>query len=125
MICLLKFRIRNMRLTKLATYSLTRIVILVLYITTLQPTSSLASLKADGVEKYVITRRGRYDTDVFRVQYKTGFQCPSDVCANTSAFENNTTPCSRTCKGNTPTFLPELDSCGDTASVKKSLFGSK
>ena len=117
--------IMNMGSTQLATCSSTRIVILVLYITTLQPTSSLATLKADGVEKYVITRRGRYDTDVFRVQYKTGFQCPSDVCANTSAFENNTTPCSRTCKGNTPTFLPELDSCGDTASVKKSLFGSK
>ena len=125
MICLLKFRIRNMRLTELATYSLTRIVILVLYITTLQPTSSLATLKADGVEKYVITRRGRHDTDVFRVQYKTGFQCPSDVCANTSAFENNTTPCSCSCKRNTQTFLPELGSCGDTASIKKSLFGSK
>ena len=125
MICLLKFRIRNMRLTKLATYSLTRIVILVLYITTLQPTSSLAALKADGVEKYVITRRERYDSDVFRVQYKTGFQCPSDVCANTSAFENNTTPCSCSCRYNTPTFLPELGSCGDTASIKKSLFGSK
>ena len=111
--------------TKLATCSLTRIVILVLYITTLQPTSSLATLKADGVEKYVITRRGRHDTDVFRVQYKTGFQCPSDVCANTSAFENNTTPCSCSCKRNTPTFLPELGSCGDTASIKKSLFGSK
>ena len=124
MICLLKFRIRNMRLTKLATYSLTRIVILVLHITTLQPTSSLGSLNADGVEKYVITRRGRY-TDLFRVQYKTGFQCPSDVCANTSAFENNTTPCSCSCKRNTQTFLPELGSCGDTASIKKSLFGSK
>ena len=117
--------IMNMGSTQLATCSSTRIVILVLYITTLQPTSSLASLKADGVKKYVITRRGRYDTDVFRVQYKTGFQCPSDVCANTSAFENNTTPCSCTCKGNTPTFLPELGSCGDTASIKKSLFGSK
>ena len=117
--------IMNMGSTQLATCSSTRIVILVLYITTLQPTSSLASLKADGVEKYVITRRGRYDTDVFRVQYKTGFQCPSDVCANTSAFVNNTTPCSCTCKGNTPTFLPELGSCGDTASIKKSLFGSK
>ena len=117
--------IMNMGSTQLATCSSTRIVILVLYITTLQPTSSLATLKADGVEKYVITRRGRYDTDVFRVQYKTGFQCPSDVCANTSAFENNTTPCSCTCKGNTPTFLPELGSCGDTASIKKSLFGSK
>ena len=115
----------NMGSTKLATCSLTRIVILVLYITTLQPTSSLATLKADGVEKYVITRRGRYDTDVFRVQYKTDFQCPSDVCANTSAFVNNTTPCSCSCKGNTPTFLPELGSCGDTASIKKSLFGSK
>ena len=111
--------------TKLATCSLTRIVILVLYITTLQPTSSLATLKADGVEKYVITRRGRHDTDVFRVQYKTGFHCPSDVCANTSAFENNTTPCSCSCKRNTQTFLPELGSCGDTASIKKSLFGSK
>ena len=117
--------IMNMGSTQLATCSSTRIVILVLYITTLQPTSSLATLNADGVEKYVITRRGRYDTDVFRVQYKTGFQCPSDVCANTSAFENNTTPCSCTCKGNTPTFLPELGSCGDTASIKKSLFGSK
>ena len=117
--------IMNMGSTQLATCSSTRIVILVLYITTLQPTSSLATLKADGVEKYVITRRGRYDTDVFRVQYKTGFQCPSDVCANTSAFVNNTTPCSCTCKGNTPTFLPELGSCGDTASIKKSLFGSK
>ena len=117
--------IMNMGSTQLATCSSTRIVILVLYITTLQPTSSLASLKADGVKKYVITRRGRYDTDVFRVQYKTGFQCPSDVCANTSAFVNNTTPCSCTCKGNTPTFLPELGSCGDTASIKKSLFGSK
>ena len=117
--------IMNMGSTQLATCSSTRIVILVLYITTLQPTSSLASLKADGVKKYVITRRGRYDTDVFRVQYKTGFQCPSDVCANTSAFVNNTTPCSCTCEGNTPTFLPELGSCGDTASIKKSLFGSK
>ena len=117
--------IMNMGSTQLATCSSTRIVILVLYITTLQPTSSLATLKADGVEKYVITRRGRYDTDVFRVQYKTGFQCPSDVCANTSAFVNNTTPCSCTCEGNTPTFLPELGSCGDTASIKKSLFGSK
>ena len=117
--------IMNMGSTKLATCSLTSIVILVLYITTLQPTSSLATLKADGVEKYVITRRGRYDTDVFRVQYKTGFQCPSDVCANTSAFVNNTTPCSCTCNINTQTFLPELGSCGDTASIKKSLFGSK
>ena len=117
--------IMNMGSTQLATCSSTRIVILVLYITTLQPTSSLASLKADGVKKYVITRRGRYDTDVFRVQYKTGFQCPSDVCANTSAFVNNTKPCSCSCKGNTPTFLPELGSCGDTASIKKSLFGSK
>ena len=117
--------IMNMGSTQLATCSSTRIVILVLYITTLQPTSSLATLKADGVEKYVITRRGRYDTDVFRVQYKTGFQCPSDVCANTSAFVNNTKPCSCSCKGNTPTFLPELGSCGDTASIKKSLFGSK
>ena len=117
--------IMNMGSTKLATCSLTSIVILVLYITTLQPTSSLATLIADGVEKYVITRRGRYNTDVFRVQYKTGFQCPSDVCANTSAFVNNTKPCSCSCKGNTPTFLPELGSCGDTASIKKSLFGSK
>ena len=117
--------IMNMGSTQLATCSSTRIVILVLYITTLQPTSSLATLKADGVEKYVITRRGRYNTDVFRVQYKTGFQCPSDVCANTSAFVNNTKPCSCSCKGNTPTFLPELGSCGDTASIKKSLFGSK
>ena len=117
--------IMNMGSTQLATCSSTRIVILVLYIITLQPTSSLATLKADGVEKYVITRRGRYDTDVFRVQYKTGFQCPSDVCANTSAFVNNTKPCSCTCEGNTPTFLPELGSCGDTASIKKSLFGSK
>ena len=117
--------IMNMGSTQLAICSSTGIVILVLYITTLQPTSSLATLNADGVEKYVITRRGRYDTDVFRVQYKTGFQCPSDVCANTSAFVNNTTPCSCTCKENTPTFLPELGSCGDTASIKKSLFGSK
>ena len=125
MICLLKFRIRNMRLTKLATYSLTRIVILVLYITTLQPTSSLGSLNADGVEKYVITRRGRYYTDLFRALYKTGFQCPPDVCANASALINNTTPCSCSCNINTPTFLPEIGSCGDTASIKKSLFGSK
>ena len=117
--------IMNMGSTQLATCSSTRIVILVLYITTLQPTSSLATLKADGVEKYVITRRGRYNTDVFRVQYKTGFQCPSDVCADTSAFVNNTTPCSCTCNINTQTFLPELGSCGDTASIKKSLFGSK
>ena len=117
--------IMNMGSTQLATCSSTRIVILVLYIITLQPTSSLATLKADGVEKYVITRRGRYDTDVFRVQYKTGFQCPSDVCADTSAFVNNTTPCSCTCNINTQTFLPELGSCGDTASIKKSLFGSK
>ena len=117
--------IMNMGSTQLATCSSTRIVILVLHITTLQPTSSLATLKADGVEKYVITRRGRYDTDVFRVQYKTGFQCPLDVCANTSALINNTTPCSCSCKSNTPTFLPELGSCGDTASIKKSLFGSK
>ena len=124
MACLCEL-IMNMGSTKLATCSLTRIVILVLNITTLQPTSSLATLKADGVEKYVITRRGRYNTDVFRVQYKTGFQCPSDVCANTSAFVNNTKPCSCSCKGNTPTFLPELGSCGDTASIKKSLFGSK
>ena len=117
--------IMNMGSTQLATCSSTRIVILVLYITTLQPTSSLATLNADGVEKYVITRRGRYDTDLFRVLYKTGFQCPSDVCANTSAFVNNTTPFSCSCKRNTPTFLPELGSCGDTASIKKSLFGSK
>ena len=111
--------------TKLATCPLTRIVILVLYVTTLQPTSSLATLNADGVEKYVITRRSRYGTDLFKVQYKTGFQCPSDVCANTSALVNNTTPCSCSCNINTQTFLPELGSCGDTASIKKILFGGK
>ena len=111
--------------TKLATCPLTRIVILVLYVTTLQPTSSLATLNADGVDKYVITRRGRYDTDLFMVLYKTGFQCPSDVCVNTSALVNNTTPCSCSCNINTQTFLPELGSCGDTASIKKILFGGK
>ena len=124
MACLCEL-IMNMGSTQLATCSLTRIVILVLYISTLQPTSSLATLNADGVEKYVTTRGGRYDTDVFRVLYKTGFQCPSDVCANTSALVNNTTPCSCSCKINTQTFLPELGSCGDTASIKKILFGGK
>ena len=124
MACLCEL-IMNMGSTKLATCSLTRIVILVLNITTLQPTSSLATLKADGVEKYVITRRGRYNSDLFRVLYKTGFQCPSHVCANTSALVNNTTPCSCSCNINTQTFLPELGSCGDKASIKKSLFGSK
>ena len=124
MACLCEL-IMNMGSTKLATCSLTRIVILVLYVTTLQPTSSLATLNADGVEKYVITRISRYGTDLFKVQYKTGFQCPSDVCANTSALVNNTTPCSCSCDINTQTFLPELGSCGDKASIKKSLFGSK
>ena len=124
MVCLREL-IMYMGSTKLATCSLTRIVILVLYITTLQPTSSLATLNADGVDKYVITRRGIYGTDQFKVLYQTGFQCPSDVCANTSALVNNTTPCSCSCDINTQTFLPELGSCGDKASIKKSLFGSK
>ena len=114
-----------MRSAKLATCCSTRIVILVLYVTTLQPTSLLATLNVEGIEKYVITRRSRYDTDVFKVVYKSGFECPSNVCANASALVNITTPCSCSCKRETQTFLPELGSCGDTTSMKKALFGSK
>lgn len=113
-----------MRSVKLATCSLTRIVVLVLCVTTLQPYSSLATLNAEGVEKYVITRRGRYDTDVFKVVYKTGFECPSDVCASALAWLESSTQCSCSCKPETPTFLPKSGSCGDTASIKKSLFGN-
>ncbi|XP_022809074.1 uncharacterized protein LOC111346051 isoform X2 [Stylophora pistillata] len=113
-----------MRSAKLSTCSLTRIVVLVLYVTTLQTYSSLATLNAEGVEKYVITRRGRYDTDVFKVVYKTGFECPSNVCANASAWVESSTQCSCSCKPETPTFLPKLGSCGDAVNIKKSLFGN-
>ncbi|XP_022809080.1 uncharacterized protein LOC111346052 [Stylophora pistillata] len=109
---------------KLATCSLTRIVVLVSYATTLQLTPLLAALNAEGVEKYIVTRRGRYDTDVFRVVYKTGYGCLSDVCANASAWVEKSTLCSCSCKRETPTFLPELRSCGNTANIKKFLFGN-
>ena len=109
-----------------ATTSSRRSAVLAFYLANLQLFSLLATLNAGGVEKYVITRRGRYDTDSFRFIYKTGY-CPADVslCTRAAAWVNNTVPCGCSCKSGTPTFLPELGRCGNTASVKKSLFGSK
>ena len=107
------------------TTSSRRSAVLALYLATLQLFSLLATLNASGVEKYVTTRRGRYDTDSFRFIYKTGYNCPADVCTRTAAWVNNTVPCGCSCKSDTPTFIPELGRCGNTADVKKSLFGSK
>ena len=84
-----------------------------------------STLRADGVEKYIITRSERTDNDVFKVIYKTDFKCPQDVCENSSAWVNNTAQCTCSCKADTATFLPLIGSCGDTASIKTSLFGSK
>ncbi|PFX13438.1 Coagulation factor V [Stylophora pistillata] len=104
--------------------SITGIVVLMFSVATLRLPLLQASLSRDGVEEYNISRRGRYDTDSFRIIYKTGFECPSDVCANASAWVDSSTACGCICISETPTFLPELGSCGDTASVKNSLFGN-
>ena len=105
--------------------SFTRIVVLFFCLATLQLPSIQSTFSEDGVEKYVITRRERNDSDVFKVIYKSSHKCPEDVCENSSAWVNNIAPCSCSCRANTATFLPQLGSCGDIASVKKSLFGSK
>ena len=105
--------------------SFIRIVVLMFCLASHHFVPIQSTLRADGVEKYIITRSERTDNDVFKVIYKTGFKCPQDVCENSSAWVNNTAQCICSCKADTATFLPLIGSCGDTASIKTSLFGSK
>ncbi|CAH3046396.1 unnamed protein product [Pocillopora meandrina] len=103
--------------------SFIRIVVLMFCLASHHFVPIQSTLRADGVEKYVITRSERTDNDVFKIIYKTGFKCPQDVCENSSAWVNNTAQCTCSCKADTATFLPLIGSCGDTASIKTSLFG--
>ncbi|XP_078343071.1 lactadherin-like [Oculina patagonica] len=100
------------------------IALLILYLAVLQQLCPiLAVFNVTGVEKFIVTRRGMYDTDLFRVVYKTGYKCTvAKVCGSTS-FED-TVACGCTCNNLYPSFLPELGECGNTATVKASLFGS-
>ena len=99
---------------------------LILYLAVLQQLCPvLAALDLNAVEKLIVTRRGEYDSDLFRVFYKTGYQCKAAIVCGFNAFENNTVPCSCTCNNGVPTFLPELGKCGNKATAKGSLFGRK
>ena len=83
-----------------------------------------AAVKIDNIEKYVITREGRNDTDLFRVVYDNS-KCPLNACGSSTAHIIDIMQCICSCTPDTPTFLPALGLCGDSKTVKDSLFDSK
>lgn len=83
-----------------------------------------AATKIDKVEKYVITREGRNDTDLFRIVYGNS-KCPVNACEYSTAHMIDATQCICSCTPGYPTFLPALGMCGDTKTVKDTLFDSK
>ena len=83
-----------------------------------------AAAKIDKVEKYVITREGRNDTDLFRIVYGNS-KCPVNACESSTAHMIDATQCICSCTPGYPTFLPALGMCGDTKTVKDTLFDSK
>lgn len=83
-----------------------------------------AAVKIGNVEKFVITREGRNDTDLFRVAYGKS-KCPVNTCGSSTAHMTDVTQCICSCTPGYPTFLPALGMCGDTKTVKDSLFDSK
>lgn len=104
--------------------SFRKIALLMFYLAVQQLSPMLAALNVNDIEKYIITRRGRNDTDLFRVVYDNS-RCPVNVCGSSNAYMLNTTQCACTCKPDNATFLPELGKCSDAEAVKKSLFESK
>lgn len=82
-----------------------------------------AATKIDEVEKYVITREGRNDTDLFRIVYGNS-KCPVNTCESSTAHMIDATQCICSCTPGYPTFLPALGMCGDTKTVKDTLFDS-
>ena len=102
------------------------IALLILYLAVLQQLYPMrAAFSVTGVEKFTVTRRGYYDSDLYRVVYKTGYKCTTAAVCGSTSWENNTVPCTCTCKNDLPTFLSELRKCGSTAAVKRALFGSE
>ena len=95
-----------------------------LYLAAEQLAPVQAAVKIDNIEKYVITREGRNDTDLFRVVYDNS-KCPLNACGSSTAHMINITQCICSCTPGTPTFLPALGLCGDTKTVKDYLFDSK
>ena len=83
-----------------------------------------AAVKIDNIEKYVIRREGRNDTDLFRVVYDNS-KCPVNACGSSTAHIIDITQCICSCTPGTPTFLPALGLCGDTKTIKDSLFDGK
>jgi len=104
--------------------SLRKVAVLVLYLAAQQLAPVLADLKVNDIEKYVISREGRNDTDLFRVIYDNS-QCPVNACGSSAAYMLDITQCICSCKPGHPTFLPQLRRCCDTETVKESLFDSK
>lgn len=104
--------------------SFSKIAFLILYLVAQQLAPVLAAINVNDVEKYVITREGRNDTDLFRVIYDNSL-CPVNACGSSTAYMLDITQCICSCKPGYPTFLPELGRCGDTKTVKESLFDSK
>jgi len=104
--------------------SFRKVAVLVLYLAVQQWAPVLAVVKVNDIEKYVITRQGKNDTDLFRVIYDNS-QCPVNACGSSTAYMLDITQCICSCKPGHPTFLPEFGRCGDTKTVKESLFDSK
>ena len=104
--------------------SFRKIFVVMLYIAVQQLSPMLAALNVNDIEKYIITRGGRNDADLFRVVYYNS-QCPLNACGSSTGYMFDTTQCTCSCKPVYPTFLPELRRCGDTETVRKSLFDSK
>ncbi|XP_078343073.1 uncharacterized protein LOC144628838 [Oculina patagonica] len=101
--------------------------LLILYLAALQQlVPMVATFYVPRIEKYIIKRRGKSETDLFSVVYSRNSKCPEDVCKSLGATANvfHSMECRCTCKPGYPTFLPELGKCSDTVTVKKTLFKS-
>ena len=100
------------------------LLLLHIYLAVEQLAPVQAAVKTDNIEKYVITREGSNDTDVFRVTYGNS-NCPVNACGSSTAHMIDATQCICSCRPGYPTFLPALGMCGDTKTVQDFLFDSK
>lgn len=104
--------------------SFKKLFVLMLYLAVQQLSPMLAVLNANDVEKYIITREGINDGDLYRIVYGNP-QCRVHACGSSTGHLLDTTQCICSCMAVYPTFLPELGSCSDTETVKNSLLDGK
>lgn len=104
--------------------SFRKLFVLMLYLAVQQLSPMLAVLNANDVEKYIITREGINDGDLYRIVYDN-YQCLVRACGSSTGRLLDTTQCICSCMPVYPTFLPELGSCSDTETVKNSLLDGK